>query len=253
MIQNTFTKPIWDTIWPALADTLYMVILSTLFTLIIGLILGLILVLTSKEGLHPISWLNRVLGIIINCLRSLPQVIVIILMLPIARLIVGKAYGSNACIIALVASCVPMFARLVEGSLLEVEKGKIEAAKAMGAGNIRILLTVMLPEALPSLIRAFTVAVIAVISMTALAGSFGAGGIGDIAVRFGFNRFQHDVLLATVLVLVVMVQLVQVIGDFLSKLLLKKWHLISSSHGVSNKGLKKLLISLSKTSVHQKL
>ena len=160
-------------------------------------------------------------------------------MLPIARVIVGKAYGSNACIIALVASCVPMFARLVESSLLEVAKGKIEAAKAMGAGNIRILLTVMLPEALPSLIRAFTVAVIAVISMTALAGNFGAGGIGDIAVRFGFNRFQHDVLIATVFVLIIMVQFVQLLGDLTSKLLLKKWHLIDASSKKENRGLKK--------------
>ena len=253
VIQSTFTKSIWNTIWPALGDTLYMVIISTIFTLIIGLILGLILVLTSKEGLHPIPWINGLLGIAINCLRSMPQMIVIILMLPIARLIVGKAYGTNACIIALVASCVPMFARLVESSLLEVEKGKVEAARAMGAGNIRILLTVMLPEALPSLIRAFTVAVIAVISMTALAGSFGAGGIGDIAVRFGFNRFQHDILLATVLVLIVIVQLVQVAGDFISKLLLKKWHLIHLNQRESSKSLKKTLRLLSKGSSHQKL
>ncbi len=214
--------------------------------------LGLVLVLTSNEGLHPIPWLNNILGVIINCLRSLPQMIVIILMLPLARLLVGKAYGSNACIIALVASCVPMFARLVESSLLEVTKGKIEAAKAMGANNFQILISVMLPEALPSLIRASTVAVIAVISMTALAGNFGAGGIGDIAVRFGFNRFQHDILLATVLVLIVIVQFVQMVGDFLSRLLLKKWHLISSAKKQNRFGIKNTLAFLFKGHVNQK-
>jgi len=150
----------------------------------------------------------------------------IIVMLPVARLLVGQAYGVNACILALAASCIPMFARLVESSLLEIPKGKIEAAKAMGSGSLRILFMVMIPEALPSLIRGFTVAVIAIISMTALAGNFGAGGIGDIAVRFGFQRFQHDILFATVFVLIIMVQFVQFTGDLLSKLLLKKWHLI---------------------------
>ncbi|PHV70535.1 methionine ABC transporter permease [Sporanaerobium hydrogeniformans] len=246
VFKNAFTKPVWETLWPAIGDTLYMVAISTLFTLIIGVLLGLILVLTSPEGLNPIGWLNKGLGIVINCLRSLPQMIVIILMLPIARILVGKAYGSNACIIALVASCVPMFARLVESSLLEVTKGKIEAAKAMGAGNLRILLSVMLPEAFPSLIRAFTVAVIAVISMTALAGNFGAGGIGDIAVRFGFNRFQHDVLLATVLVLILIVQVVQGVGDFVSKLFLKKWYLIGEVQRKNKSGLKKWLTSVLK-------
>ncbi|MFA5658929.1 MAG: methionine ABC transporter permease, partial [Oscillospiraceae bacterium] len=169
---------------------------------------------------------NRTLGGIINALRSLPQIIMIIVMLPVARLLVGQAYGVNACIIALAASCIPMFARLVESSLLEIPKGKIEAAKAMGSDNFRILFRVMIPESLPSLIRAFTVALIAIISMTALAGNFGAGGIGDIAVRFGFQRFQHDVLFATVFVLIIVVQFVQLTGDLFSKLLLKKWHLI---------------------------
>jgi D-methionine transport system permease protein len=140
--------------------------------------------------------------------------------------LLGQAYGVNACIIALAASCIPMFARIVESSLLEISKGKIEAAKAMGSGNFRILFKVMIPESLPSLIRGFTIALIAIISMTALAGNFGAGGIGDIAVRFGFQRFQHDVLFATVYILIIMVQLVQFTGDLISKLLLKKWHLI---------------------------
>ena len=174
----------------------------------------------------PCKAVHTVLGAIINCFRSLPQVIIIIVMLPVARALVGKSYGSNACIISLVASCVPLFARLVESSLLELDKGKIEAAKAMGSGNLRILFTIMVPETLPSLIRAFTNAVVIVISMTALAGSFGAGGIGYIAVTYGYTRFQHDLLFATIVVLIIIVQAVQLVGDTISKLILKKRHLV---------------------------
>jgi D-methionine transport system permease protein len=150
----------------------------------------------------------------------------IILMIPVARLLFGKSYGTNACIISIAASCIPMYARIVESSLLEISKGKIEAAKSIGSTNFQIIFRILLPETLPSLIRGFTVAVIAVISMTALAGMFGAGGIGDIAVRFGYQRFQHDVLFASVYVLIVLVQLVQCIGNFTSKQILKKRNLI---------------------------
>ena len=163
---------------------------------------------------------------LINCLRSLPQVIMIILMIPVARLIFGKSYGTNACIIAISATCIPMYARMVEGSLLEISKGKIEAAKSVGSTNFQIIFRILLPETLPSLIRGFTVAVITIISMTALAGLFGAGGIGDIAVRFGYQRFQHDVMFASVYVLTAFVQLIQWLGNFISKQILKKRNLI---------------------------
>ena len=226
IIQNAFSKEVWAIVFPAIWDTLYMVSLTTIFTLIIGMLLGIVLVLTDKDGLHPIPWLNKILGGIINVLRSLPSMILIILLLPFARFVLGKGYGPDACIFALVASCVPMFGRLVESSLLEVSKGKIEAAKAMGTSTFRIVTRVFLPETLPSLIRAFTVAIIAVLSISALAGSFGAGGLGDVAVRFGFTRFKTDILIATVLVLVVIVEIVQILGDKLSKLLLKKWNLL---------------------------
>ena len=128
--------------------------------------------------------------------------------------------------ISLVASCVPLFARLVESSLLELDKGKIEAAKAMGSGNMRILFQIMVPETMPSLVRAFTNAVVIIISMTALAGSFGAGGIGYIAVTYGYTRFEHDLLFATIIVLIVIVQAVQILGDTISKIILKRRHLI---------------------------
>ena len=152
--------------------------------------------------------------------------IMIIITLPLARALLGQSYGVNACIIALAASCIPMYARLVQGSLIEIPKGKIEAAKAMGSTSAEIVFRVMLPEAFPGIIRGFTVALIGIISMTALAGSFGAGGIGDIAVRYGYNRFYHDMLIAAVLVLIVMVEITQLAGDFISNAILRKRSLI---------------------------
>ncbi len=226
VFKHTFTPEVWEDIIPALGETMYMVGISSVFVLIFGLILGLVLILTREDGLMPCKPVHGILGAIINCFRSLPQVIIIIVMLPVARALLGKSYGTNACILSLVASCVPLFARLVESSLLELEKGKIEAAKAMGSTNTQIIFSIMIPESLPSLIRAFTNAVIIVISMTALAGSFGAGGIGYIAVTFGYTRFNHDVLFATIIVLIVIVQLVQLIGNILSNAILKKRHLI---------------------------
>ncbi|TCO70650.1 methionine ABC transporter permease [Marinisporobacter balticus] len=226
IIKSAFSAETWRLLFPALISTLYMVGIATILTLIVGLILGAILVMTDKDGLTPIPFLNRILGAVINALRSLPSMIMIILTLPLARLITGKGYGANACIIALAISCIPMYARLVENSLLEVDKGKIEAAKSMGIDNFKILFTLILPESLPSIVRSFTVAVIAIISMTALAGSFGAGGIGNIAIQYGFNRFRYDILIATVFVLIIFAQIVQMAGDFGAKLILKKRHLL---------------------------
>jgi D-methionine transport system permease protein len=189
-IQGAFSAATWGIVTPAISQTLFMVALTTLLTGIFGLILGIALVLTDKDGLYPLRTFNAVAGGIINALRSMPSVIIIILTLPVSRLIIGISYGPRACIIALAVTCIPMFARLVENSILEVSKGKIEAAKSMGAGNGDIVFKVMLPEALPALARNFTIAIIAIISTTALAGSFGAGGLGDVAVRFGYNRFR---------------------------------------------------------------
>ena len=216
----------WDVIWPAVWDTLYMVTLSAVITLFLGILLGIGLSVISKDGVRPVPVLNESASTVVNCLRSLPQMIMIIVTLPIARMLLGQSYGVNACIIALAASCIPMYARLVQGAFVEIPKGKIEAAKAMGSSSASIVFRIMLPEAIPSIIRGFTVALIGIISMTALAGNFGAGGIGDIAVRFGFNRFYHDMLIASVLVLIVMVEIAQITGDIFSKIILKKRHLI---------------------------
>jgi len=226
VIKGSFSPSIWERLTPAIWETLYMTALSSLIMLVFGLLLGILLTVTNPDGLLPVKFLYSASGWFINCLRSLPQMIMIILMIPVSRLFFGKSYGTNACIIAIAASCIPMYARIVESSLLEISKGKIEAAKSIGSTNLQIIFRILLPETLPSLIRGFTVAVIAVISMTALAGMFGAGGIGDIAVRFGYQRFQHDVLFAAVYVLIALVQLVKWIGNFTSKQILKKRKLI---------------------------
>ena len=226
VIKSAFSSQTWAIVAPAIWETIYMTIMTIIFTLLFGLLLGIVLVVTDKQGLHPIPTLNKVLGSLVNILRSLPSMILIILTLPLSRLIIGISYGPQACILALVASCVPMFGRLVESSILEVPKGKLEAAKSMGSNNFHIIAKVLIPEALPSLVRSFTIAVIAIISTTALAGSFGAGGLGDVAVRFGYSRFKTDILLATVLVLVLLVQLTQLIGDLLYKRILHKRSLI---------------------------
>lgn len=226
VLKSAFSADTWAIVAPAILDTLYMTIVTTFLTLIFGVLLGIILVATDQNGVHPMPVFNSILGGIVNVLRSLPSMILIILTLPLSRLIIGISYGPQACIIALVASCVPMFGRLVESSILEVSKGKLEAAKAMGTTNSQIVFKVLLPEALPSLVRNFTVSVIAVISTTALAGTFGAGGLGDVAVRFGYTRFKTDILIAAVAVLVVLVELVQLAGDFTSRHLAKKRFLV---------------------------
>ena len=226
VIKASLSPDIWKDLWGPIGETLYMTTVSSLIMLVFGLLIGILLTVTNPDGLVPLKASYTVSGWIINCLRSLPQMIMIILMIPVARLIFGKAYGTNACIIAIAASCIPMYARIVESSLLEIEKGKIEAAQAIGSNNLSIVFKILLPETLPSLIRGFTVSVISVLSMTALAGMFGAGGIGDIAVRYGYQRFQHDRLFACVYILIILVQLIQGIGNLVSKQILKTRNLI---------------------------
>ncbi|MDY6338152.1 MAG: methionine ABC transporter permease [Saccharofermentans sp.] len=222
----SLSPEIWKDLWGPVGETLYMTAISSVIMLVFGIVIGILLDITNPNGLIPLKVSYTLSGWMINCLRSLPQMIMIILMIPVARLIFGKSYGTNACIIAIAASCIPMYARIVESSLLEIDKGKIEAAQAMGSKNISIIFKVLLPETLPSLIRGFTVSVITVLSMTALAGMFGAGGIGDIAVRYGYQRFQHDRLFACVYILIILVQLIQGIGNLVSKRILKTRNLV---------------------------
>jgi len=225
LLKDTFSAETWQIILPAIVDTLYMTIFATIIMAVFGVLLGALLMVTRPDGLHPLRVFNLIFGAVINALRSLPSMVIIILTLPLAKFIIGRSYGPEAVIIALALTCVPMFARMVESSFLEVPRGKIEAAKSIGARNLDIMFKVILPEALPSLIRNFTISVIAVISVTALAGFFGGGGLGDVAVRYGYNRFLTHMMVSAVLVLVIIVEFVQVGGDWWAKSIVKKRHL----------------------------
>lgn len=211
----------WDRIGPALVDasweTVYMVAVSMGLSLLLGIPLGVLLVLSAPDGLDPRRGLNGVLGGIVNVGRSIPFIVLLVLVAPITRLVTGTTIGSTATIVPLTIAAVPFFARLVEASLREVHPGKIEAAQAMGARRRDIVRRVLLPEARPGLIAAATVTLIALISYSAMAGAIGGGGLGDFAIRYGYQRFNTEVTLACVVVLLVMVQGVQWYGDRLAR------------------------------------
>lgn len=207
-----------------LGQTAYMVALSTAISLIIGLPLGITLVVTEKDHVIEAPVINKVLSTIINALRSFPSIILIIVLLPLSRLVVGTTLGSTAAVVPLSIGSAPFVARIIESSLKEVERGKIEAAQAMGAKPLKIILDVLIPEALPSIIRGITISIITIIGFTAIAGAIGAGGLGSIAIRYGYLRFRNDILLATVLLLIALVQCIQWGGDFWAKSINRKRH-----------------------------
>lgn len=203
-------------------ETLYMVVLSSVIALFIGVPIGVLLVVSDKGGIFPMIKVNKIAGIIINIIRSMPEMILIIILLPLAKLIVGTTLGTNAAIVSISIGSAPFLARIIENSLKEVEYGKIEAAESMGATPFQIIKKVLLPEALPSIVRGITIAIIGIIGFTAIAGAIGAGGLGSLAIRFGYQRFRTDVLIGTVVVLVLIVQSIQLIGDFIAKSINKK-------------------------------
>jgi D-methionine transport system permease protein len=205
-----------------LGETLYMVVLSTLAALILGMPLGIILVATEKGNILEKPKFNKVLGTIINIVRSFPFIILIVVLLPISRFIVGTTLGSTAAVVPLAIGSAPFLARIIENSLKEVGSGKIEAAQAMGASPLLIITKVLLPEALPSLVRGITLSIITITGFTAVAGAIGAGGLGSLAIRFGYMRFRDDIMIATVVVLVLLVQGVQLAGDFIANCINKK-------------------------------
>ena len=199
-----------------------MVAISTIIALFIGLILGIILVVTGKGGIYPLPLFNKILGTLINVVRSFPGMILIIILLPVARAIVGTSLGTNAAIVSISIGTAPFIARVVESSLKEIGYGKIEAAESMGASPVQIVTKVLIPETLPSIIRGVTLSIITIISFTAIAGAIGAGGVGNLAIRYGYQRFRTDVLIGTVLILIVLVQFVQLSGDFIARQINKK-------------------------------
>ena len=205
-----------------LGETLYMVVFATSVALLLGLPLGVILVVTEKGNILEAPRLNRALGTVINVLRSFPSIILIAVLLPLARLIVGTTLGATAAVVPLSIGSAPFLARIIENCLKEVNFGKIEAAMAVGASPFTIITRVLIPEALPSLVRGMTIAVIAIIGFTAVAGAIGAGGLGSLAIRFGYLRYRDDIMLATIVILVVLVQAVQWGGDSIARYINRK-------------------------------
>lgn len=201
----------------AVGETLYMVVLSTLAALIIGLPLGILLVVAEKGHIFEVPWLNKVLGTVINIARSFPFIILIVVLLPLSRFIVGTTLGSTAAVVPLAIGSAPFVARLIENCLKEVDRGKIEAALAMGATPGEIVRKVLVPETLSSLVRGITLAIITITGFTATAGAIGAGGLGSLAIRYGYMRYRDDIMIATVLVLIFLVQGVQLLGNLIAK------------------------------------
>ncbi|HJA94133.1 MAG TPA: ABC transporter permease [Candidatus Eisenbergiella merdipullorum] len=191
--------------------TIYMTLLSTLMAYVIGLPVGVALVVTGREGLKPNAVVNKILDVIVNITRSIPFLILLILVIPLTRAIVGKSYGPSATVVPLTLAAAPFVARLVESSLLEVDRGVIEAAQSMGAGIPTIVTKVMLLEARSSLLSNLAIALGTILGYSAMAGAVGGGGLGDIAIRYGYNRYEFDIMIVTVVLLVLLVQIMQAV------------------------------------------
>jgi len=206
----------------SLGETLYMVGVSAAISTIIGVPLGVILVTTSRGHILENLPVNRVLGAIANATRSTPFIILMVAIIPVTRVLAGTSIGTNAAIVPLSIAAIPFVGRIVEASLREVDFGLIEAAQAMGASPFQIISRVLIPEAMPSIVLGVTLSVISLIGYSAMAGAIGGGGLGDLAIRFGYQRFRVDVMIATVVIIIALVQLVQSAGDMVSHRLNKK-------------------------------
>ena len=198
-------------------DTLYMTLVATFFGYVIGLPLGIALTVTDKNGICPNVIIYRILDVIVNIIRSIPFLILLILVIPFTRLVVGKSYGSSATIVPLVIAAAPFIGRMVESSLKEVDHGVIEAAESMGAGTFTIIWKVLLPEARTSLLVGVTIVIGTVLGYSAMAGVVGGGGLGDIAIRYGYYRYETGMMIITMVILVALVQILQGIGMLISK------------------------------------
>ena len=211
-----WTPEIIQMIWKGIGETLYMTMMSTALGFLFGLPMGVLLAVSDKEGLAPNRWLYKVLDVAANIVRSVPFLILLILLIPFTRFLIGKSTGSTATIVSLVVAAIPFIARMVESSMKEVDPGVIEAAKAMGAGNLRIIVKVLLVEARTSLITGCTIAIGTILGYSAMAGVVGGGGLGDIAVRYGYYRWKTEIMIVTVILLIVLVQIFQSVGMMLA-------------------------------------
>lgn len=202
-------------IWQSLLETLAMVAISGGVGALLGVPFGVVLFITDRKSFVPMPAFNAVLGTVINALRSVPFIILLVAIIPFTRLVVGTSIGTAAAVVPLTLAVAPFIARIVETSLREVDKGLIEAAQSMGATNLQIVMKILLPEAMPGIVSGLTISIIALIGYSAMAGAIGGGGLGDLGIRYGYQRFMPEVMWTVVLILIVLVQGIQMIGDWI--------------------------------------
>lgn len=217
MFSEMFVK-LWDSgiIQRGIWETVYMTAISTVFAYLFGLPLGVLLGVTGKDGIKPMSALNRIVGIVVNAFRSIPFLILMVAMLPVAKMVVGTSLGNKAMIVTLVIAAAPYVARMVESSLKEVDKGVIEAAQSMGATNFEIVYKVLLPEAKPALIIGAVISMVTILGYSAMAGTIGGTGLGQIAITYGYQRYNDDIIWVCVVLTILIVQLIQEVGTRLA-------------------------------------
>ena len=208
---------IWALVSQGILDTIYMTVPSTIFAYILGLPLGILLVITRPGHIKAAPAFNSALGAVVNFLRSIPFLILLVMLFPVTRVVMGTAIGTRAIIFPLVISAFPYVARMVEGSLNEVDSGLIEAAQSMGSTTMQIIRKVLLPEALPSLVNGATICATTILAYTAMAGAAGGGGLGQVAINYGLNRREFSVMYASSIALIVLVQIIQIVGTYLTK------------------------------------
>ncbi len=222
MLESMFPNIKWDNIMEATIETLYMTAISVVATFFLGVMLGLILFLTSKGNLWENKIVNGIISAVVNIFRSIPFIILIVLLIPFTKALVGSMIGENAALPALIIGSAPFYARMVEIGLREIDKGVIEAAKSMGAKTSTIIWKVLIPESTPALVSGITVTSIALVGYTAMAGVIGAGGLGNLAYLEGFQRSQHDVTFVATIIILIIVFIIQMIGDFITAKLDKR-------------------------------
>ncbi|ANA14449.1 methionine ABC transporter permease [Acetobacter oryzifermentans] len=213
------SRLILDLLWHATVETLIMVLVSGVIAVIFGLPLAVFMVVAGRGGLYPLPVLPRLLGVVIDAIRAVPFIILLVLLIPFTRIVVGSALGTTAAIVPLSIAAIPYFARIAEVSLREVDHGLVDAVRAMGGTRWMVIRYVLLPESMPALVSGITVTLVTLVGASAMAGTIGAGGLGDLAIRYGYQRFNTTVMLGVVAVLIVLVTGMQALGNWLSRIL----------------------------------
>ncbi len=212
-MSNTMIMLILSATW----QTIYMVFIASLIASLVGIPLGILLAITSKNGIYENKLINSTLGVIVNAVRSIPFIILLVAIIPFTRLITGTSIGTAAAIVPLTIGAIPFIARIIESAIHEVSSGLIEAGIAMGANNLQIILKILLPESLPSIIDGITVVMVSLVGYSAMAGVIGGGGLGEVAINYGYQRFDPMIMLITVVILIIIVQFMQVAGENFAK------------------------------------